>query len=148
MKSSRQHFFALILGLSALAFSAEGELFNQGLKAESDQNWDKAVEYFQNSLEKEGVNSETLNHLGFNLSKSSENKVNQAYMHLIKAYKLDPKNEVTLENLSTIYINQGKISKAIEMYQELTKLKSTEAEVVLERLKPIVQQAKAARGLE
>lgn len=133
---------------SSIIFGAGTELYNQGLKAEADQNWAKASELFQQSLEKEGETVDCLNHLGFTLAKSSEELVNQAYMHLIKAAKQDPKNEVTLEHLGSIYINQGKITKANENLQELKKIKSTEAEVLAEKLKPVVMQAKQIKGVE
>lgn len=123
-------------------FSQDSEIFQKGLQAEANLKHEDAVTLFTQALNQDGESVAALNHLSYNLAKSSEAILAKAYMHLQKSLIKDRKNEVALQQLGLIYITQGKLDKAHEILSQLKKMESTEAELLQEKLNHILNQAK------
>ncbi len=119
--------------------------YNLGIQAQADQNFEKAVEYFEKSLKYEGQTPECLNNLGQSLQQISRKYANEAYKRYMKALKLSPKNEVTLSQLGELYLWQNNILKSKEILNKLQKLESEDAEILKEKIDRIIYQLSKIR---
>ena len=138
---------AIVFSDTAFSQDSGKENFNLGIKAQADQNYEQAVEYFQKSLETEGESPECLNNLGASLHNISQKYVNESYKYLKKSLVDNPKNEVTLELLGSLYLSQLNLVKAYEMLDALKKMESTEAESLQEKIDNVMGQVKKLETL-
>jgi tetratricopeptide (TPR) repeat protein len=126
----------------AIGQGAEGSnsLYNQALKYQAEQNYEKAVSLFTQSIDQEGETENALANLGFCRQQEAKNYLNKAYGNYKKALKTNPKHEETLGYLGELYLLQGNVLKAQGILNNLKDLKSTEAEVLQEKLDNIKAQ--------
>ncbi|MFC1584845.1 tetratricopeptide repeat protein, partial [Fibrobacterota bacterium] len=127
---------------SRVSESSDRQYYKQGINAQAEKNYEKAVEYFKKSLKNEEESPECLANLGLSLRKISENYLNEAFKHYKKALMINPKHEETLGYMGELYILQGNLLKANDILQQLNKLESDEAEVLKEKLDKVRAQLK------
>lgn len=134
---------SILLFLFVMTYSQEaGAKYKLGLNAQAENNHEKAVSLFEESLKSEGETAECYTNLGLSLKFISEKYLNDAHKNYLKALKIDPKHEETIINMGELYLLQGNIIKANSILKQLQKMESGEAEVLQEKLEKMKAQLK------
>ena len=129
----------LIVG-TAISASSDKKYYKLGVNAQAERDYEKAVEYFKQSLAEEEESPECLANLGLSYRYVSENYLSEAYKSYKKALKINPKHEETLGYLGELYIMRGNILKANDILEKLKKMESSDAEILEEKLNKILGQ--------
>jgi hypothetical protein len=121
-----------LVAIMGISMAGETAIYQEGLAAQADENYEKSIELLKKSLEEEGETPECLANLGLSLSLLSKQYLNEAHKHYVKALKDSPKHEETLGYLGELYLLQGNFIKANEIMDKLKELESTEVETLEE----------------
>ncbi len=115
---------ALLSPAAAFAFGDGKKHFNQGMKHEAAEEWDKAVEEFALAVSDNPKNPEYRLHLTrslFNASQmyikkgsiaAKENNYEEAYMAFRRAYAFDPTNELARSEMERMVRLQRELNEA------------------------------------
>ena len=87
-----------------------------------EDNYRKAISFYEKAITLDSEFADAYNNLAYSLCELKED-LDKAEKYIKRAIKLNPDNKIYyLDTLGVIYLNQGKIEKAISTYEEALKL--------------------------
>lgn len=116
--------------------------FNQGVEAEKRGDWVQAASLYRKSLKAKTDYPDALSNLGFSLHQIGESYHEKSIAVYKKALKLNPNHVGALEYLGELYIGDGRLLAANDMYQRLKKLDSKQARTLRKKLDRVVAEAR------
>lgn len=116
--------------------------FNQGVEAEKKSDWVQAASLYRKSLKAKRDYPDALSNLGFSLHQIGESYHEKSIAVYKKALKLNPNHVGALEYLGELYIGDGRLLAANDMYQRLKKLDSKQARTLRKKLDRVVAEAR------
>ena len=121
------------------------KLYNQGVKAQKQGDYQRAVKLYQKALKVKPDYPDALNRLGFSLRNIGMQYMDQAMENYNKALQLQRDHEGALEYQGELYLWRGELQKASKNYQQLRQLNSREANKLKRQLDRLVAEAKQIR---
>jgi len=135
---------ALILGVAALAALSVScnqlksrDQLNQGVQAFKNAQYPEAVERFKTAVELDPTFSTARLYLATAymqqyipgaMSPENEQMAKAAYDQFMKVLEQDPKNNVAVASVASLYLNQKKWDEAQQWYEKLTAVDPTNAD--------------------
>ena len=118
------------LYMSPIAFSNQQATitFNSGVAELSLKNYDKAIAYFQRTLQQDPYHVKAYNNLGIALQKKGDH--NNAILSYQQALKLDPRYGNAYYNLGLCLKDMGKKVESIEALQAFINFNPTDSDAV------------------
>ena len=96
------------------------KLFNMGNAYDDEGNYDKAIEYYQKTIELKPDNTEVYNNMG--IAYNHKGSYDKAIEYYEKAIELNPDLSEAFNNMGNAYSDKGNYDKAIECYQKVIEL--------------------------
>lgn len=116
--------------------------YNQGVEAQDQGDYERAVQLYRKALRKNPNFPDALNNLGFSLRSIGKQYLDEAMQHYNKALKLQGDHQQALEYQGELYLWRGELLKANENYHRLQRLNSREALKLKKHLDQVVAAAK------
>lgn len=142
--------FPLLIGASTPSESTPApakhvKYYNQGVAAQNQKNYERAVKLYQKALRVKPDYPDALNNLGFSLRSIAKQYMEQAMQHYNKALRLQRNHAEALEYQGELYLWRGELLKANENYQRLRHLNSREAADLKRHIDRVIAEAKQVR---
>ncbi|MFQ5757649.1 MAG: tetratricopeptide repeat protein [Acidiferrobacterales bacterium] len=122
--------------------SKDVKYYNQGVKAQNQGDYQRAVELYRKALRVNPNFADALNNLGFSLRSIGKQYMDEAMQSYDRALQLKRDHQQALEYQGELYLWRGQLQKANENYQRLRRLNSREATKLKKHLDRMVAQAK------
>jgi tetratricopeptide (TPR) repeat protein len=117
--------------------------FNAGVAAQQRENYQEAIEYYQQALSKKSDFADAWNNLGYCYRMTAKSYLARSGHAYDKALSANPKLEEALEYQGEYFVMVGQLDKAYSNYQTLQTMHSKEADELKSALDAILKQAQS-----
>lgn len=121
------------------------QYYNDGVKAQAQGDYERAVKLYQKALKAEPNFPDALNNLGFSLRSIGKQYMDQAMQAYDKALNLKSNHQQALEYQGELYLWRGDLLKAFGNYQRLDGMGSREAGELKQHIDRVLAEAKQIR---
>ncbi len=121
------------------------QYYNDGVKAQAQGDYERAVKLYQKALNAEPNFPDALNNLGFSLRSIGKQYMDQAMQAYDKALNLKSNHQQALEYQGELYLWRGDLLKAFGNYQRLDGMGSREAGELKQHIDRVLAEAKQIR---
>ena len=103
------------------------EYYNKGMDQSKNENFEKAIEYFEKAVKEDSEFAFAWDNLGINYRRL--NNYDKAIECYKKSLELDPKGLMPLQNIAIVYQYKKEYNKAIEAYEKLAEIDKNNPEI-------------------
>jgi tetratricopeptide (TPR) repeat protein len=121
------------------------QYYNDGVKAQAQGDYERAVKLYQKALKAQPDFPDALNNLGFSLRSIGKQYMDQAMQSYDKALSLKSDHQQALEYQGELYLWRGDLLKAYGNYQRLEGMGSREAGELKQHIDHVLAEAKQIR---
>lgn len=121
------------------------QYYNDGVKAQAQGDYERAVRLYQKALKAQPDFPDALNNLGFSLRSVGKQYMDQAMQAYDKALSLKSDHQQALEYQGELYLWRGDLLKAYRNYQRLDGMGSREAGDLRQHIDRVLAEAKQIR---
>jgi tetratricopeptide (TPR) repeat protein len=121
------------------------QYYNDGVKAQGQGDYERAVKLYQKALKAKPDFPDALNNLGFSLRSIGKQYMDEAMQAYNKALSLRSNHQQALEYQGELYLWRGDLLKAYGNYQRLDGMGSREADDLKQHIDRVLAEAKRIR---
>lgn len=121
------------------------QYYNDGVKAQAQGDYERAVKLYQKALKVQPEFPDALNNLGFSLRSIGKQYMDEAMQAYNKALSLKSDHQQALEYQGELYLWRGDLMKAYGNYQRLDGMGSREAGDLKQHIDRVLAEAKQIR---
>ena len=115
--------------------------FIEGLKAQKNRNYEAAIQFYQQAIDKQSDYADAWNNMGYCYRMTAKGYLDKAGDAYAKAIQFNPQHALALEYQGEYFVMTGQLMSAYRNYQTLKEMNSEEADKVKAKLDSILNEA-------